>query len=128
VSQVIREQIFFLVTTLCGGMFLMFGYDLLRLWRWIIPHRTIWFWIEDTLYWSAMSLPVFVVFYRMIDGVLRWYGMVGLLVGGILYECGISIPIRKGLSGIWKRIHKICGSRVAKIIKMLYSKVTGPFG
>jgi hypothetical protein len=128
VSQVIREQLSFLVTTICGGMLLMLGYDLLRFWRWMIPHRPVWLWIEDILYWSVASIPAFVMFYRMIDGVLRWYGMAGLLAGGILYEGGISIPLRRGFSRLFKRIHKKCGGRVAKIVKMLYYRITSPFG
>jgi hypothetical protein len=54
--------------------------------------------------------------------------MVGLLVGGILYEWGISIPIRQGLSRVLKIIHKKTGGRVAKFMKMLYSRVTGSIG
>jgi hypothetical protein len=87
-------------------MFLILGYDLLRLWRWFIHHNIIWIWIEDIFYWSFMSVPVFIMFYKMIDGVLRWYGIMGMLVGGILYEWGISIPIRRGLSKILKKLTK----------------------
>lgn len=38
-SQIIREQIYFQITTICAGMFMMFGYDILRLWRWMDPSR-----------------------------------------------------------------------------------------
>lgn len=126
-SQIIREQIYFLLTTVCCGMFVMSGYDFLRLWRWIIPHSKLWIWIEDIFYWSFLSIPVFVMFYRMIDGVLRWYGLVGMLAGGILYESGISIPLRRGLYLIFVKIHKKIGNRVAKLGKVLYSKITSPF-
>lgn len=116
-SQIIQEQLVFLVTAMCAGMFLMCGYDVLRLWRWLVPHNAIWLWLEDILYWSAMSLPVFVMFYRRIDGVLRWYGMVGLFVGGVLYEWGISLPIRKGVSRLVKRIQKFTKKRRAGLRK-----------
>lgn len=127
-TQIIQGQVFFLLTTLCCGMFLMFGYDLLRLWRWMIPHGPVWIWIEDILYWSFLSIPVFVLFYQMIDGVLRWYGLAGLLAGGVLYESGISIPLRNGLHRLLDKFDKKIGIRVAKLGKMLYSKITGPFG
>lgn len=124
--QIIQEQIYFQITTLCAGMFLMFGYDILRLWRWLIPHGKIWVWVEDLLYWSLSGIPVFILFFRMIDGVPRWYGIVGMLAGGILYEVGISIPIRTGLQRILGKYNKKIGFRVAKLAKMLYSKITGP--
>lgn len=124
--QIIQEQIYFQITTLCAGMFLMFGYDILRLWRWFLPHGKIWVWVEDLLYWSLSGIPVFILFFRMIDGVPRWYGIAGMLVGGILYEAGISIPIRAGLHRILGKYNKKIGFRVAKLAKMLYSKITGP--
>ena len=120
--QIIQEQIYFQITTLCAGMFLMFGYDILRLWRWFLPHGKIWVWVEDLLYWSLSGIPVFILFFRMIDGVPRWYG----IAGGILYEAGISIPIRAGLHRILGKYNKKIGFRVAKLAKMLYSKITGP--
>mgnify|MGYP007008551100 CR=1 FL=1 len=64
--------------------------------------------------------------FRMIDGVPRWYGIAGMLAGGILYEAGISIPIRAGLHRILGKYNKKIGFRVAKLAKMLYSKITGP--
>ena len=124
--QIIQEQIYFQITTLCAGMFLMFGYDILRLWRWFLPHGKIWVWVEDLLYWSLSGIPVFILFFRMIDGVPRWYGIAGMLAGGILYEAGISIPIRAGLHRILGKYNKKIGIRVAKLAKMLYSKITGP--
>lgn len=125
-KQVIQDQVYFQITTLCAGMFMMFGYDILRLWRWLIPHGRIWVWVEDILYWSMLSIPVFILFFQMIDGVPRWYGIVGMLAGGILYEAGISIPLRTGLQKILGKYNKKIGFRVAKLAKMLYSKITGP--
>ncbi len=124
-KQVIQDQVYFQITTLCAGMFMMFGYDILRLWRWLIPHGRIWVWVEDILYWSMLSIPVFILFFQMIDGVPRWYGIVGMLAGGILYEAGISIPLRTGLQKILGKYNKKIGFRVAKLAKMLYSKITG---
>ena len=83
-------------------------------------------WVEDILYWSMLSIPVFILFFQMIDGVPRWYGIVGMFAGGILYEAGISIPLRTGLQKILGKYNKKIGFRVAKLAKMLYSKITGP--
>ena len=66
-------------------------------------------------------------FFQMIDGVPRWYGILGMLAGGILYESGISIPLRAGMHRLLVKYNKKIGFRVAKLGKMLYSKITSPY-
>ena len=51
--------------------------------------------VEDILYWSVMSIPSYYLFFCYNDGIIRWYGILSAFVGGIMYEKGISIPIRK---------------------------------
>ena len=93
-TAVILGQVRFVLVTGCCGMAVMCGYDFWRFFRWLIPHSKLFLWIEDILYWGIMSVPVYAVFFLYNDGKLRWYGMLSLLLGGILYEKGISMPIR----------------------------------
>ncbi len=97
-SQVITGQVLFVLRTLCNGMLLMAGYDVLRLFRWMIPHGTVGVWMEDVLYWCLAALPTFWLFLSYNEGIIRWYGLLGLLAGAVLYETGISKPLRKILS------------------------------
>ena len=115
--QIIQEQIYFQITTLCAGMFLMFGYDILRLWRWLIPHGKIWVWVEDLLYWSLSGIPVFILFFRMIDGVPRWYGIAGSI--GVLAFNGVIGGLIGGIIVIARMI-----AVFVEIIKM----IAGAFG
>lgn len=97
-SEIIWGQVLFILATLCSGMLLMLGYDGTRLLRWIFRFKAWMTATVDVLYWSFASLPVFCLFFYYNEGVIRWYGMLGLLAGAVLYETGISQPIRHFLS------------------------------
>lgn len=97
-TEVILGQIRFILFMLCGGMALMFGYDGLRLLRWIVPHSKFMVALQDILYWCAMSVPTFALFFYLHDGQIRWYGLVALFAGIAVYEFGISSPARSILS------------------------------
>lgn len=94
-SAIIGGQVRFVLVTLCLGMGLMAGYDVLRLLRWIVPHPKWLVWLEDFLYWVAMAVPAYMVFFWYNDGAVRWYGAVAVFLGGILYEQGISRVVRR---------------------------------
>lgn len=104
-SHEIQNQINFVVITLCNGMLLIAGYDILRCLRWLIPHSSLFVWIGDLLYWFFAAFPTFYLLFYYNEGIIRWYGLLSLLVGAILYERGISGPIRSCLNrwgGRWR--------------------------
>lgn len=75
-NQVITGQIEFVVATMCNGMLLIAGYDVLRLFRWFIPHSRIAVAVEDILYWLLASIPTFCLFFSIMrelsDGMVCW--------------------------------------------------------
>ena len=94
-SQVITGQVLFVLLSLCSGMLLMVGYDVLRLLRWFVAHNRISIWIEDILYWCLAALPILWLFFQYNEGIIRCYGLLGMIAGAVLYEAGISRPLRK---------------------------------
>lgn len=94
-NDIISGQVRFVLATLCLGMGLMAGYDILRFLRWVIPHRKGVVWMEDLLYWLIMAVPAYMVFFLYNDGSVRWYGAVDVFLGGILYEQGVSSVVRR---------------------------------
>lgn len=94
-TEIIMGQVRFVLVTLCLGMLLMFGYDLWRFIRWIIPHHKIVVWAEDILYWTLMAVPAYAVFFIYNNGEIRWYGALAVFLGGFLYEKGISSVLRR---------------------------------
>ncbi|MDD7402554.1 MAG: spore cortex biosynthesis protein YabQ [Butyribacter sp.] len=94
-TEIILGQVRFVVVTAFWGMILMLGYDVLRFGRWLVHHNKIAIAIEDILYWCVMSVPTYVVFFIYNEGEIRWYGVLAVLVGGAVYEKGISRLVRR---------------------------------
>lgn len=94
-SEIIIGQVRFLLMTSMLGMALMGAYDVCRFVRWLLPHHGIVVALEDILFWTAASVPAYGMFYIYNDGEIRWYGALAVLLGGILYEWGISRPVRR---------------------------------
>ncbi|MBR1744276.1 MAG: spore cortex biosynthesis protein YabQ [Lachnospiraceae bacterium] len=94
-SVEIMNQLRFLLLSLCLGMGIMAGYDVLRLFRWLIPHGSLWIWLEDLLFWCFAAFPSFLIFFLFNQGIIRWYGVVSVIAGALLYEFGISRVVRR---------------------------------
>lgn len=105
-KQLIAQQVQFILLMTMSGMSLMAGYDLLRLFRWLIPHGEITIAVEDLLYWMVVSVPVFYLFLEFHDGLIRWYGLVSVFGGIVLYEYGLSRPVRSRVGGFFNRVRK----------------------
>ena len=114
-SEIIHGQVTFLLVTLCCGMALILGYEILRLLRWMFWHPGILTWTEDILYWAAASVPVYYIFFVYNDGEIRWYGALMLVTGAWLYEKGISRPVRGVLV-------KVFGSHKPSLVKWIRKK------
>lgn len=118
-TEVILGQLRFIVFMMCGGMALMLGYDGLRLLRWLFPHGKLLVAVQDLLYWCAMSVPAFALFFFLHDGQIRWYGLLALLGGITLYEYGISSPVRHALSRRLDPIRYRIRRRIKKIFRWI---------
>lgn len=114
-KQLIAQQVQFILLMTISGMSLMAGYDVLRLFRWLFPHGQITIAVEDILYWCIVSVPIFYLFLEFHDGIIRWYGLVAVFGGILLYEYGLSRPIRNKVSAFFNRIRRKCRRRWEKI-------------
>ncbi len=94
-TAIILGQVRFVLVTAFWGMVLMAGYDIWRFLRWLFPHCKFVILAEDIIYWCIMSVPTYIVFYIYNEGEIRWYGVLAIFLGGILYEKGISWHIRQ---------------------------------
>lgn len=94
-SEIIIGQVRFLLMTSLLGMALMGAYDVCRFLRWLLPHHGVVVALEDILFWTTASVPAYGMFYIYNNGEIRWYGALAVLLGGFLYEWGISRPVRR---------------------------------
>ena len=80
----------FLLHALLLGIFITFVYDLLRIFRRVIPHGAFFVSLEDIVFWVYCGAEVFLMMYHEGDGSLRWFAVLGAAVGMFLYKKLIS--------------------------------------
>lgn len=80
----------FLLHALLMGVFITFVYDTLRIFRRVIPHRDFWVSMEDLSFWVYCAGEVFLLMYHESDGTLRWFAVLGAMVGMLLYRKLVS--------------------------------------
>lgn len=104
-SEIIYGQVRYLFATALSGMACMFLYSIVRILRIFIkqslPVKTVF----DIIFWTCLSVPVFYVFYNINSGIIRWYGVVMMIAGAVLYEKGIYCPVKKIVEKIIRKVY-----------------------
>ena len=72
------------------GAGLLLCYDFLRIFRRLIRHKTWGIAAEDLLFWLCCALVMFGFMYRMNEGVIRGFLVLGTAVGMVLYSIFLS--------------------------------------
>jgi spore cortex biosynthesis protein YabQ len=130
VSASIGQEILFLGSSLLLGVVLFFLYDILRIFRRVIPHGNVWIGIEDFIYWIIFTAAVFLMLYQKNDGMVRGFALGGMGAGMLLYFLTIShIVVRinvRILRTVLEILGKIGGVAVRPICKII-KKVVGFF-
>lgn len=84
-QDIIQEVSFFMHSTIMG-ITITFAYDWFLIIRKLIKHNTLWLSLEDLVFWLACGISVFYMLYRENNGVLRWFTVIGALVGMLCYK------------------------------------------
>lgn len=79
------------------GAVLMMVYDLIRLFRFLVPHRSLAVGLEDFCYWIWSACFTFLFLYRENDGALRFYIIGSIFLSMVLYDRMISRNLQKFL-------------------------------
>ena len=90
-------------------MALFFLYDLLRIFRRIIPHGNFWIGVEDFLYWMVCTGTVFVMLYQENDGMVRGFALGGVVLGMLFYYLLLSRFVIRANVFVLKKILGILG-------------------
>lgn len=89
-SLYIQEEAGLAALSFALGILLMISYDLLRLFRLLIPHGTLWTGLEDFFYWIYCAVMTFSLLFYENDGILRGYVIVSVFLGMFLYDRIVS--------------------------------------
>ena len=121
-----NENLFFLYAIFMG-VFITFAYDILRIFRRVIPHKSIVVSVEDLCFWIYCAAEVFMLLNRMSDGMLRWFAVLGAMIGMYVYKKLVSPWYVKYVSLIMGKVVGIIG-KILKIVGRPFQKVKESIG
>ena len=117
--RLMENENVFLLHALLMGIFITFIYDLLRIFRLVVPHNGFFVSVEDLLFWVYCGGEVFLLMYHESDGTLRWFAVLGALAGMYLYMKLVSPFFVKYISLSLKRLIRL----FEKILHFLFKPV-----
>ena len=99
------------------GCILMASYDLLRWFRFFVPHGLVWTGIEDFFYWICAAVMTFLLLFYENSGIVRAYVIACVFFGMIFYDKKLKerLPQKREETGSLKCRNKrsfpeTCGS------------------
>lgn len=94
----------FLLHALLMGIFITFVYDIIRIFRRLIPHNSFFVSLEDLAFWGYCGGIGFLLMYHESNGELRWFAVLGAIAGMLLYRRLISPPFVKYVSLVLSKV------------------------
>lgn len=126
-SQNIINEAYFFGCCVLTGIAVIFMYDIVRIFRRIIPHGVIAIGMEDFIYWVGCSFFVFHMIYIRNDGIIRGFAIIAIVLGMLIYNMTISKLLVKYVSMILNKIKSIIifpikwtSKLVSKVLKKCY--------
>ncbi len=116
------ELQFFLISILWGGVLLL-AYDMLRILRRLVKHGVFLIAVEDMIFWLAASLFIFTMIYRINNGIIRGFSIIGMLLGIILYHFSVSDVLVKSVTKLIQTLlspFKAAINQVIRFIRFLW--------
>ncbi len=105
------------------GVLILVLYDLLRIFRRVVPHGVLAVALEDVLYWAGTALLIFQLLYRENDGAVRGYALFAVAVGMLFYHQTVSGWLVENIAGVlnW------CFGILLKPVRIIWKKVVQVF-
>lgn len=118
-SLSISVELYLICKAVLLGVFLRFIYDLFRISRRVFRRNAVVVGIEDTIYWVAVGICVFILMYDFNGGSMRIHAFLFVALGMLLYGVSLSAFIVKYISLLLLKIKLI----TLKLLKKLLKKV-----
>ena len=94
------------IMSVAVGIALTLSYDLLRVFRRVVSHKSILIAMEDVCFWLIWTYVTLECIHVYGDGVLHWYMAVGILFGVVLFHYTISCTLLKSVNNILYKVKK----------------------
>ncbi len=105
VSVSAQAYVFFVMVAAGLGSGLVF--DMFRAWRRLLRPGSVSTGIGDLLFWLLVSVGIFFVIFTVNNGEIRWFELVGLILGGLIYFLAFSHSCLGALTAVIKFFAKI---------------------
>lgn len=106
-----------LATAVLSGMTMVCAYVCIRNLRKVFRHSRILVNVEDAVYWICMAWYLFEQIYHVSNGVIRWYFVVGIIVGAAVFY-----TVEKRIRKQGKQIRQKKKKNSLKTIEIDYKK------
>ena len=102
INEIIYWELYALVVSIFNGVLLAWIYDNIRAFRRIVRHKTVAFMsVEDIIYGIYAGLSVFVMCFKVADGIIRGFIIMGIAVGEkSVIPDGVQIGKNTAVSGV----------------------------
>ncbi|MCI8428746.1 MAG: spore cortex biosynthesis protein YabQ [Lachnospiraceae bacterium] len=119
----IFKELQFFGLAVVRGVLILVLYDLLRIFRRVVPHGVLAVALEDVLYWAGTALLIFQLLYRENDGAVRGYALFAVAVGMLFYHQTVSGWLVENIAGVlnW------CFGILLKPVRIIWKKVVQVF-
>lgn len=106
-----------LLHALLLGIFITFVYDLLRIFRRVVPHNGFFVALEDLAFWVYCGAEGYLLMYHESDGNLRWFAVLGAMTGMFLYKKLLSGLLVKYVSLALNKVLGVLGKIAGFLLK-----------
>ncbi len=113
----VKYEFYIILYAILLGMAGAFVYDVLRIFRRVLKRGVFLTGLGDILYWCLMAVITFIYLYQVNGGVVRFYIIVLIFLGMIMWEVAIGRYMVQFVSKILKKILKIAHKYLKKLIK-----------
>lgn len=116
------EQLSAFGLTIVGGIMMGVVFDVFRVVRGGAGTRRTFVWALDILYWLLVTPPILGLLWRANHGELRFYVILGVVIGSLLYNTLCSPFVLEALSTLWH----VTGRTVGWFVHTVVVVVTWP--
>lgn len=95
--EMITGQLLYFGASFLWGIFLMFLYDFLEVFRCKVHHGKLWLFLEDWLFWLLAAVFVFQMIFTLNHGIIRSFFILSFIGGMWLYRVIVK---RKFVCGV----------------------------
>lgn len=96
----IREEVMVFLVAVVSGAIVCLAYQCIRCFRRIVEHDLAAVSLEDMIFWLGSAVYMFVQIYHTSDGSIRWYFILGVVLGVVLMSAFLG-----GLEKMYKKIY-----------------------